>query len=314
MKINEQRRLHSSRIAQAAVILACIMWALAVVLPIWEVRSDVNGKWSVVPGALPAFIGWLGILVKCPAWFANFLLIPPCLGLLRGQHRGFWWSVIAVAIAASAYMMPAIYGDNEKDLIVARKIGFYLWLGAFVVVLLGYTLQLTKTERPSAPVRWLVVTAVILGLVGLEYNFPVGVSPLEAALKNPDDSAAFTNALARNPSQAEKDAALPWLILQYIHGSHQHRIGKLEQIEKLVAEGASVNQTDRYGTTLLMQAVYACHRDEPLVGAAALVKMLVRAGANVNARDYRDKTVLDIATEIGASEQCRKILSDAGAR
>src|SRR5581483_10058093 len=78
--------------------------------------------------------------VGCPAWFANFLLIPLAITIFKARRVGFWVSVAAFAIAASAYMMPAIYGDNDSALIHGRRIGFYLWLGSFFIMALGHAL------------------------------------------------------------------------------------------------------------------------------------------------------------------------------
>jgi hypothetical protein len=301
---NEKPRL----VPVGAITLAAIMWVVSLILPVWETRSD-QGEWSIVRGLLPAMIGWLGLFIMCPAWFANLLLIRLCFRLLRGQRVTFWLSVVAFAIAASAYMMPALYGDNEEAVIVGRRIGFYLWLGSFLVILLAHAIQVTASERPSARVRWSVVAFMVLGLVGLERTFRVGVSPLEAALKDSDDATALKNALARDPPQAERDAALPWAIRQYVRND-QGGPG-LQQIEKLIAAGANVNQVDRHGDTLLMQGLWSCRGRGR--GGDSLVTLLLRAGANVNARDRRGKTVLDIAEEIGISRECRTILSNAGA-
>jgi ankyrin repeat protein len=139
----------------------------------------------------------------------------------------------------------------------------------------------------------------------MEHAFRVGVTPLEAALKDPNDFAAFTAALSRRPSQAEKDAALPWVMVADV--SHvQGAIIRTRRLAQLLAAGANVNQADRYGTTPLMQAVRT-H------GAESAVRLLIRAGANLNARDDRGKTVLDIAEAADCSPECRQVLVDAGA-
>ena len=185
-------------LAVAAIVLAATMWSFSLVLPVWETRSDNTGQWSVVQGALPALIGWLGLFAWCPAWFANLLLIPVCLALFTGRRVGFWLSVVAFAIAASASLMPAIYWDNRTGVIVGRRIGFYLWLGSFLVLVLAHALQNNRAGRPSALVRWTVVAIIALAVVGLERAFRVGVSPLEATLKDPNDLTAFTAVLARH--------------------------------------------------------------------------------------------------------------------
>ncbi|HEY2584525.1 MAG TPA: ankyrin repeat domain-containing protein [Tepidisphaeraceae bacterium] len=296
---------NGSRIlAIVAIVLTATLWALALALPVWETRSE-TGEWKIVEGVLPALIGWLGVLALCPAWFANLLLLPLCFTLFKGRRAGFWISIVAFTIAASAYMMPAIYGDNSEAAIVGRRIGFYLWLGSFLVMVLAHALQAHRADRARTPVRVVAIAGIVLLAAVMEHAFRVGVTPLEATLKDPNDVAAFTTALSRHPSQAEKDAALPWVMLTDV--SHvQGAIIRTQRLEQLIAAGANVNQPDRYGTTPLMQAVRTR-------GAESAVRLLIRADANVNARDDRGKTVLDIAEEADCSPECRQVLTDAGA-
>ena len=301
----QQSRLEFKIIRIVAVLLALAMWGLAVALPVWETRSDTTGKWQMVQGALPALIGWLGILALNPAWYANLLLIPVCITLFKGRRVGFVLSVIVFCIAATAYMMPALYGDNETAVIVGRKIGFYLWLGSFGVLVLAHALPHAGAGGPSTLARLVGLAMLALAVLVLEHSFRVGVSPLEATLKYPDDVAELTAGLSSHPSQAEKDAALHWVMLSDVSSS---RIGtfRSDRLEKLIVAGANVNQSDRYGNTPLREAVTAR-------GAEPAVRLLIRAGADVNARDYRGKTVLDFADERGSSAECLKILTDAGA-
>jgi hypothetical protein len=282
------------------LILAAVMWGLSVALPVWETRSDY-GEWGVVRGALPALIGWLGILVLCPAWLANMLLIPVARKMFKRNGGGFWLSVTAFAIASTAYAMPAVYGDNETDTIVMRMFGFYLWLGSFVVIAIGHA-ALAEAREPRW-VRWAALALMVTSVLLLEWIYPVGVSPLEAALKDPKDMAAVTRVLAQGPPQADKDAALWWAVRQDLWEGQRDASRRLEA---LIAAGSNVNQADKYGETPLMRAVI--HG-----GHVSLVKLLVQAGADVNARDYRGKTILEIAEEVNIDPQCRQILANAGA-
>ena len=296
---------HASRLlAAGAIIVAAIMWGSALALPVWETRSDHTGAWSVVPGILPALIGFLGLVVLCPAWFANLLLIPMCVTIFKAPRAGFWLSAAAFAIAASAYRMPAIYGDNDEAVIVMRRIGFYLWLSSFWVIALGHALGANWARSSGSLACWATLVLMLLAVLGLEYAFPVGVSPLEATTKYPDDLTALTNALAQNPPQADKDKTLHWVLVQELD-SHPDKAA-FPRIQQLIAAGANVNQADRNGTTPLMQAVTR-HAD-------SMVRLLIQAGANVNARDWRGKTVLDIAQESGSSPQCQQLLVNSGAR
>jgi hypothetical protein len=287
-----------------AIITTVLLWGLSVALPVWETRSDQTGDWAVVRGVIPALLGWLGLLVKCPAWFANLLLIPLCIMFFKGRSGGFVLSLVALALAASAYAMPGIYGDNEEAVIVRRLIGFYCWLGSFLTIALAHAFLSTAAQRKWIVARVAVVTLMVVAMVGLEWICPVRVSPLEAALKTPNDVTSLTATLARHPPQAEKDVALWWAIRQDLSAGQR---APSKRVTLLIAAGANPNKADKFGTTLLMRAM-------PPRGSESLVELLIQAGADVNARDHRGKTVLEIAQEIGSSPECQKLLVNAGAR
>ena len=321
-----------------AILVTGLLWGLSLALPVWDTRAENTGDWDVVPGLVPALIGWLGLLVKCPAWFANPLLIVICIMFFKGRKAGFFLSLVALALAASAYMFPAIYGDNDDAVVEARRIGFYLWLGSFVTIALAYALLAPVAKREWVAARVAVVALMVVGIVGLERMFPVGVSPLEAALKNLNDRASLTAALATHPSQAEKNAALRWAMRQDLSDNHDvpsqqvvmllaagtspnqsdngyiplmEALGRTKASEGLagllVKSGADVNVRDKQGKTVLMEAL-------PPYGSEATVELLVKAGADVNARDEQGKTVLDIAREDDSGPECEKFLMNAGAR
>lgn len=288
----------------AAIIIACLLWVLSVALPVWDTRSDHGGGWSTVPGILPLLIGFLGIFAKCPAWFANLLLIPLCIMFFKWRRAGFPLSLVALALAASAYVLPGIYGDNDVAVIVERRIGFYLWLGSFVTLALAHAFL-----APAAGWQWIaarvaMVALMVVGMASLERIYPVGVSSLEAALKDSNDLMALNTALAHHPSQADKDAALWWAVQQDL-SSGQGKPSR--QIVMLLGAGANPNQSHKFSDPLLIQAL-------PRRGSMELVELLVTAGADVNARDSRGKTVLDRAREMGSGPECEKFLINADAK
>jgi hypothetical protein len=284
----------------AAIITAVLLWGLAVALPVWETRSEQFGNWDAVPGYFPALLGWLGLIVLCPAWFANLLLVPLCILLVKRRTGGYLLSLVALAVAASAYMLPGLYGDNDEAVIMRRLIGFYFWLGSFLILALAHALLVSVARRQRLMIRVGVVLLMVLGIAALERIYRVGTTPLETALRNPGDLTALTATLAKNPSQADKDAALWWALRQDLSAD---RSAPSKRLTLLIAAGANPNKADKFGDTLLMQAV----RDE------AFLKLLVQAGADVNAQDSRGKTILDRARECGSSAECQKILVDAGA-
>ena len=74
------------------------------------------------------------------------------------------------------------------------------------------------------------------------------------------------------------------------------------RVQALIRRGAHVNAQDRFGVTPLMQAVIG---NNP-----AAVRTLIAAGANLQLRDLRGDTALDLARQLGR-RQIVKILADA---
>lgn len=288
---------------KGAIIIAWLLWGLSVALPVWDTRSDHTGEWGSIPGFIPLLLGWLGIFAKCPAWFANLLLIPLCMAFYKWPKAGFPLSLGALALAASAYVLPGLYGDNDVAIIEVRRIGFYLWLGSFATLALAHAFLSPPTTWQWIAARVALVALMVLGIAALEKIYPVGVSPLEAALKNHNDQTSLGAALAHHPSQADKDAALWWAIQQDLSSGD----GKpSKSVVMLLAAGANPNQS-KSGDPLLIQAL-------PRRGSMELVEALVKAGADVNTRDSRGKTVLDCAREMDSGPECEKFLIGAGAK
>jgi ankyrin repeat protein len=72
-------------------------------------------------------------------------------------------------------------------------------------------------------------------------------------------------------------------------------------VEALLAQGAKVNARDRNGSTSLMLASKAGHRE--------VVEVLLVLGAKVNAKDWLGRTALMVA-----ARQVRELLIQKGAK
>ncbi len=80
---------------------------------------------------------------------------------------------------------------------------------------------------------------------------------------------------------------------------------EIEEVKKLIKEGADVNVVDKYGKTALHKASYW--------GYSKIVKMLIEKGADVNMVDEYEITALYWASFEGHSEIV-KMLEKAGAK
>jgi uncharacterized protein len=83
------------------------------------------------------------------------------------------------------------------------------------------------------------------------------------------------------------------------------QIGKVDAVNRLIAEGANIETTDQDGRTALVVAT--------AFGQTDVVKILLTAGANVNPGTPNRKTPLHIAAASGKTDILKALL-DAGAR
>ena len=81
-------------------------------------------------------------------------------------------------------------------------------------------------------------------------------------------------------------------------------VGDVEEVARLLAEGADVEQLDKYGFTPL--------RGAAMSGQTEFVEMLLAAGAKVDAPNERGRTALMYAASQGRTDVVR-LLVDAGA-
>ena len=68
--------------------------------------------------------------------------------------------------------------------------------------------------------------------------------------------------------------------------------GRADMVEMLLAAGANINAKNDFGTTALMKAADATHKDRDYTAA---VQLLLKGGANTNPQDRHNRTALDRA-------------------
>lgn len=87
------------------------------------------------------------------------------------------------------------------------------------------------------------------------------------------------------------------------------RIGDLNEVKRLLAQGQKVNQTDLFGTTALHLAAMYDHLD--------IIELLVQKGAKLNSTTYQEYydyayTPLDLAVKYGANIETVNLLVNKG--
>lgn len=281
------------------------MWVASVFLPVWETRADITYEWQTFSGLWPLLMGWFGILMLCPAWTANLLFPVMIFGWREVSSTGYAVSLIAVIVAATAYYFPELPFDYESAVIISRMAGFYLWLGAFVLLFAGQTWQLNSISPAFARRRWNTLLAVAAGLCVLELLFrtPGGLTPLERVVRNPANLAAVRAELARHPMPIEIDAAFDAAVHYAVIGrKNPDAKDLLRQVELLLEAGAHVDHRNAKGDPALIDAV----ESEPLV------ELLLRHGASVNAPASGGLTAIMIADTLGNEAVWNRLLA-AGA-
>jgi hypothetical protein len=83
--------------------------------------------------------GWFGVLKGEFAWCANLLLLPGLVALLTRQNLAA--CVVAIGcivlglLALRTTSLPTSLGNESR--VIGFTIGYYLWIGSFVVLLVG---------------------------------------------------------------------------------------------------------------------------------------------------------------------------------
>jgi hypothetical protein len=115
-----------------AGIIILLMWAVSLALPVFTAcRSgyDDTGGWMLL------LIGWMGVMVMQPAWFANILIVLVAALLLSRQRAPIWLGVFTAAVAACAWYFTDMYDDTGAVKVCHYQPGYWLWLATAAVAL-----------------------------------------------------------------------------------------------------------------------------------------------------------------------------------
>jgi hypothetical protein len=95
-------------------------------------------------GQFSALLGWLGVLILAPAWYANIPFVINLIQCFSGRYPGIWSASIGAALAATVLMphraIDEVNGDYVWDTWSISPVTWF-WLGAFAFV---WSLALVK--------------------------------------------------------------------------------------------------------------------------------------------------------------------------
>jgi hypothetical protein len=124
-----------------AGILILVMWVASLILPVF---STCRAGYDHVGGWFMLMMGWMGVIVLQPAWFANLLMLVIAGLLLARGHAPVWLGVLTVIIAAPAWLFKEMTDDTGAVPICHYHAGYWLWFATAVVALLA-----TFIPRPA---------------------------------------------------------------------------------------------------------------------------------------------------------------------
>jgi hypothetical protein len=155
------------------------------------------------------------------------------------------------------------------------------------------------------------IRALLMKGAGVNVRDKEGMTPLALDIRLvPDDAKAVVIArmlIAAGADVNLKDKTETTPLMRAVY-QFEDRNG--EMVKLLLKAGADANAADDYGTTVLMHAIHAATQEAALIKN---VRALIRASAQVNARNKLGQTALSIAIA-DEDDNLIKLLKEAGAR
>ena len=119
---------------RTAGLLILIVWLASLALPVF---TTCRPGYDHVGGWFMLLMGWMGVAVVQPAWFANILILIVAGLLLAHRRAPVWLGVLTAAVAACAFYFKDMYDDTGTVPICHYHAGYWLWLGAAAFALVA---------------------------------------------------------------------------------------------------------------------------------------------------------------------------------
>ena len=138
-------------LSQMLRIAAAVSWTASLFLPAFteQLASSRTDTWS---GAVVLGLGWMALLIACPAWLANPVLLWALIMWRRIRPGVLLLLVcIGIALALSWFTVPLTGGvpyDDGRHEIVSFDAGMYVWFLSFVLALAGAFVR--RADQPLA--------------------------------------------------------------------------------------------------------------------------------------------------------------------
>jgi hypothetical protein len=111
-----------------------VLWLVSLALPVFTTCRpgyDHVGGWFIL------LMGWMGVIVVQPAWFANILILIVAIILIAHRRAPVWLGVLTAALAACALYFKDMVDDTGNVPICHYHAGYWLWLGTGALVLIA---------------------------------------------------------------------------------------------------------------------------------------------------------------------------------
>ena len=125
--------------------LILAMWLASLVLPVF---TACGPGYDNTPGYMILLIGWMGLLIIQPAWFANLLIVAVIIVLLLRNRVPLWLGIATPLVAAPALFFTDMYDDRGAIPICHYQTGYWLWLATAGMALLATLL--TRGDEPAS--------------------------------------------------------------------------------------------------------------------------------------------------------------------
>ena len=131
------------------LIFSLMLFAVSLFLPSFHIESPDNvNPWS--PSFFVLILGWFSAIggYAGTAWYANLLIIPSWYFITKKSVLSLVLSIIGFCLSLMFVFYDKLITNEAGTyaIISERKLGYYLWVSSFVVVIITNLVELKKKK------------------------------------------------------------------------------------------------------------------------------------------------------------------------